>query len=155
MSHAKIESWQLAGRFPAQMPRPASGAAGTGKSLTGITILVVEDEALLAFDLRDSLEEAGAKVVGPVPSLSGAIRAATEEQFDAAVLDIDLQGKDVFPAAEILMERGLPFLFHTGHGNHSELPGRFATVPIYLKPGCPSELIIILLGLIETRRKQH
>jgi CheY-like chemotaxis protein len=155
MSHAKMEDWQLAGRLPAQAPQRAPGAKGTGKSLAGVTILVVEDEALLAFDLRDSLEEAGAKVVGPVPSLSGAIRAATEEQFDAAILDIDLQGKDVFPAAEILLERGLPFLFHTGHGNYSELPERFADVPLYLKPGCPSELILILLGLVEIRRAQH
>jgi CheY-like chemotaxis protein len=155
MKPAMTDSLQLAGGSQKNPVQPASRRKDAEKPLSGFTILIVEDEALLAFDLRDSFEEAGAAIVGPVPSLSGAIRAASEEHFDIAVLDVDLQGRDVFPAAEILVERKIPFLFHTGHGNHSEFPAQFADSPIYPKPGCPSEMIGILLDLIERHRSAH
>lgn len=138
------------GQDSANLPLSVSKSLASAQSLVGIVILVVEDEALLAFDLRDSLQEAGAIVIGPVPSLPGAIRAANDEHIDAAILDIDLQGQDVFPAADILLRRGVPFVFHSGHGSHSGLPAQFEAVPICPKPACPDDVLSAVAELIHS-----
>ncbi len=142
------------GHAPAGPQGQAMDNNGMALNLKGTTILLVEDEALLALDLQDTLEETGAAVIGPVPSLAGAIQAATDECFDAAILDIDLQGKDVFPAAEILVKRDVPFLFHTGHGKQPELAASFPNVPVFIKPAEPSDLLHALSKLITERRAQ-
>lgn len=102
--------------------------------LNGQTILLVEDEALIAMEIEMSLEAAGAKVYGPVPDLAGAVAAAQAERFDAAVLDIDLGGEEVFPVARILLRRRVPFLFHTGHGLRRDLEQEFPEAPVCKKP---------------------
>lgn len=129
--------------------------SGAPVSLEGLTILLVEDEALIGLDLQMTLEDAGATVLGPLPSLSNAIHAAREDRFDAAVLDIDLQGKDVFPAAEILVERGIPFLFHTGHGTKAALAERFADVPVCPKPAAAKPLLETLRQLAGLRGSER
>ena len=118
-------------------PRPpeiGNGGDRAAPSLRGRSILVVEDESLIALLVADALEEAGASVVGPCYTLEECLRAAREEQIDAAVLDVDLAGKDVFPAAEELRRRGIPFLFHTAHAYRDELQARFGEIPVCRKP---------------------
>lgn len=103
-------------------------------SLEGRNILVVEDESLIALVLMDALEEAGANVVGPCYTLSECLRLARSEAIDAAILDVDLAGQDVFPAADALRDRGIPFVFHTGHGEREQLKARFGNVQVCRKP---------------------
>ena len=79
-------------------------------------ILVVEDEMMIAMMLEDMLSEMGHEVVGVAPNLKIALVLAAQEQFDVAILDINLAGERSFPVARLLRERGLPFLFATGYG---------------------------------------
>ena len=85
-------------------------------SLRGVRILVVEDEMLVSMLLEDMLSEFGCKVVGPATHLAKAVDLATVEVIDAAILDVNVGGKEVYPAAKKLAERGIPFAFVTGYG---------------------------------------
>ena len=80
-------------------------------------VLVVEDEMMIAIMLEDMLTLLGHKVAGVAPNLGLALAMAASEQFDLAVLDVNLGGGDrSFPVAQVLRERGVPFLFATGYG---------------------------------------
>ena len=96
-------------------------------------VLLVEDEALVAMMIQETLAEFGFQVIGPVASASEALAAAREAQFDAAVLDINLGDGMVYTVAEILSKRGVPFVFVTGYDADS-VDSRFAGVPILQKP---------------------
>lgn len=102
--------------------------------LQGCRILVVEDDYLLADDLSDALVAAGATVLGPVPSIEeAATMIDTDSRIDAAILDINLRGDMVFPVADALAGRGIPFAFATGY-DQSVLPERYAARPRVEKP---------------------
>jgi len=119
------------------------------RSLHGMRILVVEDEYLLADDLRDTLVEAGAEVLGPVPSVNDAqALIAAEAKIDAAVLDINLRGEMVFPVADALRARGVPFAFATGYDEWA-LPERFAGSPRVEKPLKGAKVMSLLGPLLE------
>lgn len=97
-------------------------------------ILIVEDEYLLADDLTFALENAGAVVLGPVPSIEEAITLiGSAPHIDFALLDVNLRGDFVFPVADALIERDIPFAFATGYDEWA-LPDRFASVPRIEKP---------------------
>ena len=84
--------------------------------LQGRHVLVVEDEYLLAEDLRMTLERYGAEVLGPVPSVGEAMASiADHPELDGAVLDMNLRGNMVFPVADMLVARGITFFFTTGY----------------------------------------
>ena len=73
-------------------------------------------------------------VIGPAATLADAldlIRA--EEQIDGAILDVNLRGEMAYPAADLLIERGVPFVFTTGYDS-SAVPARFADVVRCEKP---------------------
>lgn len=91
-------------------------AASTLPSFRGRRVLVVEDEYLLAEDLRERLESQGAEVMGPVASVADALELLRDGPApEAAILDINLQGEMVYPVADELRARGIPFLFATGY----------------------------------------
>jgi CheY-like chemotaxis protein len=97
-------------------------------------LLIVEDEYLLAEVLRRALEAAGATVIGPVASLGAAIATVDSvADIDAAVLDVNLAGQAVYPVAEKLLLRGVPFVFVTGY-ERAAIPKYFARVPVLEKP---------------------
>jgi PAS domain S-box-containing protein len=96
-------------------------------------VLLVEDEALVAMMIQETLNEFGYQVVGPLNTASEALAAAREGHFDAAVLDINLGDGLVYTVAEILGVRGVPFVFVTGYDADSVDP-RFSEVPILQKP---------------------
>lgn len=96
-------------------------------------VLLVEDEALVAMMIQDTLAEFGFQVIGPVSTASDAVAAAREDRFDAAVLDINLGDGLVYTVAEILAERGVPFAFVTGYDADS-VDARFSGIPILQKP---------------------
>jgi PAS domain S-box-containing protein len=96
-------------------------------------VLLVEDEALVAMMIQDTLAEFGFQVIGPLSTASEALAAARESHFDAAVLDINLGDGLVYTVAEILGVRGVPFVFVTGYDIDSVDP-RFSDIPILQKP---------------------
>lgn len=87
-------------------------------------VLVVEDESLIAMLVEDGLETLGYEVVGPVGTVDAALRIVEQMQFDLALLDINLGGKQSFPIAEALEARGIPYVFLTGY-DKSSLPPAF------------------------------
>jgi PAS domain S-box-containing protein len=103
------------------------------KLKTGNRILLVEDEILVAMMMRDILGDLGYSVVGPFSRLSEAMIAAVHEEIDAGVVDINLGGEFVYPVADVLVARGIPFVFITGYGVES-IDKRFGSVPIIKKP---------------------
>src|SRR5215813_8303671 len=103
-------------------------------------ILVVEDDFLVATLLTEILESVGWQVVGPVAHLGTALDAAASEGFDAAVLDVNLGGQTVYPVAEVLDARRVPFVFVTAYGREA-LPPLFCRRPHLGKPFAPGELI--------------
>jgi DNA-binding response OmpR family regulator len=82
--------------------------------LSHASILLVEDDALVAEIVQVALEEAGWTVVGPYSTVSGALEAARQEDVDAAMLDVGLEGGNVFPVADQLARRDIPFMFVSG-----------------------------------------
>jgi CheY-like chemotaxis protein len=101
-------------------------------SLKGARVLIVEDAVLLALELETGLSEAGAEVVGPAYELEEAL-ALLDQPIDAAVLDANLNGRSVTPVAELLSQRGVPFVFATGYGETGGAPGGFEA-PVIRKP---------------------
>ncbi len=106
-------------------------------------VLIVEDEALIALDIESTLSAAGFEVVGHAPTLAAAIAAAKTEAIDAAILDVSLARQQVWPAAKILVERGIPILFLTGFANEP-FPPPFDTASKLEKP-CPLEVLVARL----------
>ncbi|WP_204127994.1 response regulator [Pseudomonas ogarae] len=105
----------------------------------GVRVLVVEDEGAVALLIEEMLEEFGCEVVASVARLAAACEVAGSAQVDLAILDVNLAGERVFPVAEILQGRKIPFLFSTGYGA-SGLPAEYAGCPVLHKPFSQSEL---------------
>lgn len=97
------------------------------------SVLLVEDESLIRIMLIEMIEELGHKVVAEAGSVTEAQSLAEIEQYDLAILDINLQGAHVQPVAEMIRSRGLPFLFLSGYGSGG-LPDGFEGTPVLNKP---------------------
>src|SRR3712207_6392600 len=120
---------------------------GPDPDLTGRRILVVEDEYFIADDIARALTSLGAEIVGPAPDLQRAEALLNEGSIDWAVLDINLQGEMVYPVAQALHERSVPFVFATGY-DRASIPSGFADVPRWEKPFDPSAFARILPSLL-------
>ena len=118
------------------------------KPLQDQLILVVEDNALIAMSLEDILREAGAEVVGPVATLEEAERTASESRVTGAILDIMLEAEEVWPVASILANRGIPFIFSSGHFEQETLPAEWIGRKIVTKPARAQEIIKSLQAAI-------
>ncbi len=114
--------------------------------LDGLRVLVVEDLAMLAWQVREVLEGAGAQVAGPAPSVARALGLLAEREVDAAVLDMNLDGESSIPVADALAALGVPFLFLTGYGSGAA-QGRHAGRPTLGKPFRAAALVRTLAGL--------
>jgi two-component system, chemotaxis family, CheB/CheR fusion protein len=97
-------------------------------------VLMVEDSAPVAAEIAGLIEELGCRVVGPAASLDEAERFMAEHELDAAVLDINLNGVKVYPLADQLRARRVPFIFITGYEPAYALHERFGDVPCLAKP---------------------
>ena len=102
-------------------------------AINGLRVLIVEDEFLLALSLEDDLVLAGCVTIGPFSNLGDATQATRREEFDLAILDVNLGGEPIYPLAEELLARGKPFLLVTGYGAES-LPPHFRNLPRLPKP---------------------
>lgn len=111
------------------------------------SILVLEDEWVVAEMVRQTLADAGYAVVGPVNSVARALKAIEDRRIDAAVLDIWLGASVSFPLAEELSVRNIPFLFMTGY-SATDLPEKFRGDVLLGKPLAPHALLAALRGLL-------
>jgi CheY-like chemotaxis protein len=102
-------------------------------------VLVVEDEMIVALFIEDLLGELGHTFAGVVSRLEDAMARVGDDSFDFAILDVHLAGKEVYPFADALAERGVPFVFATGYGENA-IPERFRNRPTLQKPFRPDEL---------------
>jgi len=114
-----------------------------------IGVLVVEDEYLIRMLVEDMLADLGYAVAAAVGSIGEASEFAASGDFSAAILDVNLDGKEIFPVADILEGRGLPFVFVTGYGERS-LPERYRDRPALQKPFQAEQLGAALGGLLAT-----
>lgn len=107
--------------------------------MTRHRVLVVEDEALIAFDIVSMLDSLGCDIVGPVARLSDALNIAVNERFDCAILDVNVRGGLITPVAEMLLDRGVPLLLSTGY-SESALPAILASQARLAKPYTTEQL---------------
>jgi DNA-binding response OmpR family regulator len=117
-------------------------------------ILVVEDEMLIAMVIEDAVHDSGGQVVGPAATLEKALKLGEEGEFDAAILDVTIRGGKVYPVAELLLKRGIPFVFASGYGDWA-LPEELRDKPRLTKPftaAALEEQIRLLYGKAQLRR---
>jgi DNA-binding response OmpR family regulator len=115
--------------------------------LRGRRVLIVEDELMVAMLVEDALTDEQCSIVGPCGTLADALLAARSEAVDVALLDVNLAGEMVFPVAEALEARGVPFLLLTGYGSEV-LPPAHANWPVCGKPFKLDDLLSRLRRLL-------
>lgn len=116
-------------RFPA----PLQGSGRGADVLRDARVLVVEDEYMVAALLEDRLQALGCDVVGPAHEIEEALEMLASERLDAAVLDVNISGQMVFPVADALAARDIPFVFATAYGARG-LMSRHADRAVLDKP---------------------
>ena len=116
--------------------------------LEGQSVLLLEDEYLIASMIAVALENAGARVLGPVSDLQRAMEIATDTSLalDSAILDINLSDGIVFPVADIMLERNVPVVFVTGYDPQA-VPTRYRSLPFLSKPCDERNLINTLTAI--------
>jgi CheY-like chemotaxis protein len=104
-----------------------------GKSATGMRVFVVEDESMIRMLLQGMLTDLGHTVAAEAGAINEAMTLAKQAEFDLALLDVNLNGEPITPVVEILIERGVPFVFASGYGK-SGVPEPYRTAPALQKP---------------------
>ncbi|HEX4893384.1 MAG TPA: response regulator [Hyphomicrobiaceae bacterium] len=127
--------------------RARSPADGGGR----IRVLVVEDEPLIALDLKEELEQAGFAVVGPAFKLSEGLELAADAAVDVALLDVNLGKETSAPVAGRLRDRNIPFLFTTGYSDQALIPPDLQDVPRLSKPYQFSRLVEAICKIARNR----
>ena len=122
-----------------------------GNVLRGVNVLIVEDDFIVAFDMQTLLEEQGATIVGPATDLEQALSLASgDAHVQLAVLDVNLNGRYVFPVAQRLLSAGIPFVFATAYADNEQLfPEELRAAPRLPKPVMPNVLLAQLKRLLE------
>ncbi|MCV0397525.1 MAG: response regulator [Rhizobiaceae bacterium] len=119
--------------------------------IEGLRVLAVEDEALVALSLESMLEELGCEVSALAMRFEQAEAAIADgTAIDAAVLDVNLGGRNIFPIAETLALRGVPFVFATGYGS-AGLPRQWSDRPVIQKPYTVEDLAAGLRRAVSKR----
>lgn len=119
----------------------------TGHTRAQTRVLVVEDEYLIRMLVEDMLADLGYAVAAAVGTMAEASELAATGDFSAAILDVNLDGNEIFPVADILSGRGVPFVFVTGYGERS-LPEPYRDRPALQKPFQADQLGAALGGLL-------
>ncbi|RYC28853.1 response regulator [Lichenibacterium minor] len=123
------------------------------QDLSGMHVLVVEDEALLADVMADELEAFGIVPLGPCPSVASAMEAIRDSaRLDGALLNVQLRGELLFPIADELRLRGIPFVFVTG--NDPTVTQGYPDAPVHSKPAEIADVLASLAALIRERRER-
>jgi len=113
--------------------------------LKGRRLLVVEDDFFIADDMRNSLERAGADVIGPASSVQDALELLADNgRCDGAVLDVNLRGETSYPIADELTARHIRYIFTTGY-DAEHIPARYADVTRCEKPVRMRDVVAALI----------
>lgn len=116
----------------------------------GRRVLVVEDEMNIVLIIEEALRNLGAQVIGPVSRLDAALRLANEEAVDAAILDVNIRGGNSYAVADVLVARGIPFVFCSGYSDWA-LAEQHRDRPRLAKPYSSKDLegvVVQLLGAL-------
>jgi CheY-like chemotaxis protein len=125
-----------------------------GGDLAGRRVLVVEDEMLVSLLIEDALTDSKCIIVGPYDRVPVALEAARTLALDAAVLDVNLAGTKVYPVAEVLSARGIPFLLLSGYGPQAA-PLEHPSWQVCGKPFKTEQLITMLAEQIASGHKRN
>jgi DNA-binding response OmpR family regulator len=117
-------------------------------TFNGLTALVVEDEALIAFLIEDMLKDAGFGEVIHAGSVRQAFATLEETRPDVAILDLNLAGEPAYPVAERLQSLAIPFAFASGYGT-TGVSGAWAHTPVIQKPFQADALVETLTALLQ------
>lgn len=121
---------------------------GHSQRLRGRRILIVEDQSLVALDLALIVEDEGGQVEGPLLRVEDAFSYDLIDSLDAAILDIDLCGREVFPVAERLVSANVPIVFHTARADVDQMLREYPASRILRKPSAAPEIVAALEGSI-------
>ena len=134
------------------MQRDTAVSPKRAVKLAGLRLLVIEDESLIALDVVDRLEGAGAEVAPPVSTEQESLQVIENGKFDCALLDANLHGRPVTEIAAALTRRKIPFVFITGYGR-AGLPDRFKQAPVLSKPVSDEQLLAAITGTVSGPRQ--
>jgi CheY-like chemotaxis protein len=104
-----------------------------GDRASGKRVLVVEDEPMIRLLLDDMLNDLGYSMAAEAGRLDEALAAASEAEFDVAILDVNLNGEPITPVVEVLVRRGVPFVFVSGYARRG-IPEEHSKIPLLQKP---------------------
>jgi CheY-like chemotaxis protein len=119
----------------------------------GKRVLIVEDEYFLAQDLANHFDGLGAEILGPAGTVADALTLLKSSGLDGAILDINLHGERVYPVADVLRQKRVPFVFASGYGSELE-PVAYADVPRCIKPVDFSIVAKALADQIDAKKDQ-
>ncbi|MCO6049976.1 response regulator [Mesorhizobium sp. RP14(2022)] len=126
-------------------------ASASDEGTKGLSVFVVEDEALVALNLEDMLAELGCTIIGPVMRLDRAEQMLADGiDADVAILDVNVAGQMVFPFARRLAENGVPIVFATGYGR-AGLPEDLHDMPILQKPYTMDDVALGLRSAVSNK----
>lgn len=120
----------------------------TDKLLSGRCVLVVEDEMLVLMNIEFMLADLGCESVAAAATVAQALALIETQAFDAAMLDVNLDGYQSYPIADALAARGVPFAFSTGYSNEGVID-EYRERPVLRKPYQEQELLEIFTRLLE------
>ena len=119
------------------------------QGLPGKKVLIVEDNPVIAFDIKDLLKEFGVEAVGPALDLATGLELARKHHVDAALLDINLGNGDlVWPLAEMLQQHGIPVVFISAECTRKYFPEGFQSFTCLEKPALNDEIVEELAAAI-------
>jgi ActR/RegA family two-component response regulator len=121
--------------------------------LTDISILIVEDDAILGKNLCVAAEDRDCRPVGAATTVTEALALLKNASIDAAILDANLLDRDVTPVAMMLIDKAIPFIIHTGFGLPEELKTVYPQVSVIMKPADPDDVVVQLLSQVERLRQ--
>ena len=113
------------------------------------TVLVVEDEFIIALDLSETVRDLGFRVEGPFADKENAFIAIDRHMPDCAILDVKTADGDVYPLADALADAGVPIIFHSGHIAPDDIADRYPEARTCSKPCPPDQLIMMISGALE------
>src|SRR5215217_5741555 len=111
--------------------------------MAAVSVLIVEDEWLIARDYISVIHGRGHTIVGPASTVASALSLLETERVDVVVLDFQLGGQTSAAIVDKLNADSIPFLVVTGHAA-SDLPREFASGAMLAKPGSPQHLIALI-----------
>lgn len=118
------------------------------------TVLVVEDEFIIALDLSETVRDLGFRVEGPFADKENAFIAIDQHMPDCAILDVKTADGEVYPLADALSDAGVPIIFHSGHIASSDICERYPDAQACSKP-CPPDRLIMMIGFALEDAPKH